>query len=467
MSEPQTPVTTLAQMLAEVAAMSRDQAALNRQQLAALQFQAEKQAELLEVMVNRVGGASSAPSFAGVTIQRMAAHDDPQTYLDMFEATATACNWPEEEWAVRLLPLLSGEAQTAAFGLPGPSRCRFRDIKRAVLDRLGFSTEDQRRRFRGTKLGPADRPFVYAQQLKDAATRWLQPGSSAGEARLLETVVLEQFVEGLPTATSDWVRCHRPADLAAAITLAEDHLAVLSWGRAHEGRPVSPVRPIPAPRRRPVPGPQPSTPARPSPRPRTNPPSLFYPSQAPAATGAALDPQRVPQAAGQECWRCGQPGHFRRECPLMEVGQVVRVVGPPAPSPGLGGTYSVPTDASGRGLGAVLSQQVQGVDRPVLYISRKLSEREARYSTVERECLAIRWAVDALRYYLLGRPFTLCSDHAPLQWLHRMKDANARITRWYLALQPFKFKVIHRPGAQMVVADFLSRSHGEGGGGVG
>ena len=118
------------------------------------------------------------------------------------------------------------------------------------------------------------------------------------------------------------------------------------------------------------------------------------------------------------------------------------------------------TDASNRGLGAVLSQQVKGVDRPVLYISRKLSERETRYSTIEKECLAIRWAVDTLRYYLLGCPFTLCTDHAPLQWLHRMKDANARITRWYLALQPLKFKVIHRPGTQMVVADFLSRLEG-------
>ena len=38
--------------------------------------------------------------------------------------------------------------------------------------------------------------------------------------------------------------------------------------------------------------------------------------------------------------------------------------------------------------------------------------------------------------------------HAPLQWLHRMKDVNTRITRWYLALQPFNFRVIHRPGAQ-------------------
>ena len=125
--------------------------------------------------------------------------------------------------------------------------------------------------------------------------------------------------------------------------------------------------------------------------------------------------------------------------------------------------FTLQTDASNRGLGAVLSQQVEGVDRPVLYISRKLSEREGRYSTVEKECLAIRWAVDSLRYYLLGRSFTLWSDHAPLQWLHRMKDTNARITRWYLALQPFNFKVVHRPGAQMVVADFLSRSHGGGG----
>ncbi len=105
---------------------------------------------------------------------------------------------------------------------------------------------------------------------------------------------------------------------------------------------------------------------------------------------------------------------------------------------------------------------VGGEERPVLYLSRKLSKRETRYSTIEKECLAIRWAVLALRYYLLGWKFTLCSDHAPLQWLHCMKDNKAQITRWYLALEPFKFKVVHRPGAQMAVAYFLSRNGGEG-----
>ncbi len=134
-------------------------------------------------------------------------------------------------------------------------------------------------------------------------------------------------------------------------------------------------------------------------------------------------------------------------------------------------TFSLPfllqTDASDRGLGAVLAQGIGGEERPVLYISRKLSKRETMYSTIEKECLAIQWVVLTLRYYLLGRELTLCSDHAPLQWLHRMKDTNPSpgITRWYLALQPFKLKVIHRPGTQMTVTDFLSRNGGGGCGG--
>lgn len=77
-------------------------------------------------------------------------------------------------------------------------------------------------------------------------------------------------------------------------------------------------------------------------------------------------------------------------------------------------------------------------------------EWDARYSTVEKQCLAIWWAGDSLCYYLLGHLFTLWSYHAPLQ-----RDANARITWWHLALQPFKFKVVQRPGAQMVMADFI------------
>ena len=126
-------------------------------------------------------------------------------------------------------------------------------------------------------------------------------------------------------------------------------------------------------------------------------------------------------------------------------------------TPNLNLPFVLQTDASNRGLGAVLAQEVEGLDRPMLYLSRKLADQEERYNTVEKECLAIKWPVGALRYYLLGRAFTLCLDHAPLRWLNTMKVTNPCITRCYLALQPDNIKVVHRPGVQMFMAVLLSR----------
>ena len=97
-----------------------------------------------------------------------------------------------------------------------------------------------------------------------------------------------------------------------------------------------------------------------------------------------------------------------------------------------------------------------GEERPVLYLSRKMLPRETRYSTIEKECLAMKWALDSLRYYLLGREFDLDTDHRALTWIQSMKDRNARVTRWYLALQPFRFNIRHKAGKQNIVADYLS-----------
>ena len=117
------------------------------------------------------------------------------------------------------------------------------------------------------------------------------------------------------------------------------------------------------------------------------------------------------------------------------------------------------TDASDRGVGAVLSQNSDdGLEHPVAYYSRKLLPREARYSTVEKECLAIKLATHAFRVYLLGRKFTIQTDHRALEWLNRLKDNNARLTRWSLALQPYNFTIRYRAGAINGNADALSRS---------
>ena len=120
-------------------------------------------------------------------------------------------------------------------------------------------------------------------------------------------------------------------------------------------------------------------------------------------------------------------------------------------------TFILQTDASGRGVGAVLSQLKDGSDQPLAYFSRKLLPREERYSTIEKECLAIRLGVQAFHVYLVGRTFVIQTDHRSLEWLDRMKGTNARLTRWSLVLQSYDFRVEYRTGRRNGNADGLSR----------
>ena len=128
-------------------------------------------------------------------------------------------------------------------------------------------------------------------------------------------------------------------------------------------------------------------------------------------------------------------------------------------SPDFEKEFVLQTDASDRGIGAVLSQlDEDGHDHPVVFFSRKLLPREERYSTVEKECLAIKLGVQAFKVYLLGKPFCVQTDHRALVWLDKLKDKNSCLTRWSLALQPFQFSVSHRAGRANGNADALSRA---------
>lgn len=133
------------------------------------------------------------------------------------------------------------------------------------------------------------------------------------------------------------------------------------------------------------------------------------------------------------------------------------VTNPVLYSPDFEKIFVLQTDASEVGLGAVLKQEQGGELYPVAYLSRKLYPRETRYSVNEKECLTLKWALDSFKYYLLGRDFVVETDHRALQWINKMKDTNACVTRWSLSMQPFHFIVRHRPGSENVTADFLSR----------
>ena len=119
------------------------------------------------------------------------------------------------------------------------------------------------------------------------------------------------------------------------------------------------------------------------------------------------------------------------------------------------------TDASGTGLGAVLSQlDDEGSEHPVYYCSRTLNPAERNYSTTKRECLAVKWACHLFRPYLLGRPFKLYTDHAALKWLFKMKDPESTLMRWILLLQEYDMTILSRPGTANANADALSRLPG-------
>ena len=119
---------------------------------------------------------------------------------------------------------------------------------------------------------------------------------------------------------------------------------------------------------------------------------------------------------------------------------------------------TVTTDASEKAIGEVLSQE----GHPVIYVSRKLSKAEQNYSNIEREALANFFVVTRLKQFLLGRRFTLQTDHKPLKHLFTpdeeiAKTASARITRWAIAQMGFDFELKYTPGEQIPHADALSR----------
>ncbi|XP_067302542.1 uncharacterized protein [Pseudorasbora parva] len=122
--------------------------------------------------------SSTLASTTRMQLTKMGPQDDPEAFLDLFERSAEACGWPRLDWPVRLILLLSGEAQIAAQQLPVPNLLVYEDLRGAIRQRVRLSHEQHRQRFRSLTLGENSRPFVMAQQLLDTCRRWLRADQS-------------------------------------------------------------------------------------------------------------------------------------------------------------------------------------------------------------------------------------------------------------------------------------------------
>ena len=115
----------------------------------------------------------------------------------------------------------------------------------------------------------------------------------------------------------------------------------------------------------------------------------------------------------------------------------------------------VQANASQQGLGACLLQEGQ----PIAFASKSLIDTETRYANIERELLAIVFSCQWFNTYILGRPFTVESDHKPLEKIHQKSLARARPRLQWLLLQVQQYNVTtsYRPEKEMLLADALSR----------
>ncbi|OBZ81681.1 Transposon Tf2-6 polyprotein, partial [Choanephora cucurbitarum] len=119
--------------------------------------------------------------------------------------------------------------------------------------------------------------------------------------------------------------------------------------------------------------------------------------------------------------------------------------------------YNLYCDASEVGIGACLAAITDEGEKPVLYLSRKLQPAETRYPTVEKELLAVIYALKKLRKYLLDRKFTLFRDNTAVCYLFNKNEPSQRLQRWVMCTQEFVFDVVHLPSTKNSVAYALSR----------
>ena len=119
--------------------------------------------------------------------------------------------------------------------------------------------------------------------------------------------------------------------------------------------------------------------------------------------------------------------------------------------------FEIMCDASDYAMGAVLGQREDKKAFVIYYASKTLDSAQANYTTTEKEFLAVVFALEKFRSYIVGSPVTIFTDHAALKYLLSKQDTKPRLTRWILLCQEFNLTIKDKKGVENVVADHLSR----------
>jgi hypothetical protein len=119
--------------------------------------------------------------------------------------------------------------------------------------------------------------------------------------------------------------------------------------------------------------------------------------------------------------------------------------------------FEIMCDASDYAVGADLGQTKEGRVHVIYYASKTLSEAQLNYATTEKALLAVMFAFEKFRSYIVKLKVIVYTDHAAIKYLLAKKDAKPRLIRWILLLQKFDVEIRDKKGVENVVADHLSR----------
>ncbi|XP_042299936.1 uncharacterized protein LOC121917889, partial [Sceloporus undulatus] len=247
-------------------------------------------------------------------LMKMGPQDDVEAFLNTFERVAEAAQWPREQWALILTPCLTGPAQEAVDTLAAEDAKDYGKVKATILQTLNISEDTYRLRLREMKWRPGLHPRTLGQKIRASGLRWLKPAERTS-LQVAELIMVEQFVGTLPSQARNWVRCHKPQDLEAAVTLMEAYSAA---EECEGGRPRRSIDGI-------------------SVRGGKGPPGLgrglgrgeatlgptrseVAPSKPEGNAGRSGKEPSMGEAARKPvvCYTCGVEGHIRKDCPVME-----------------------------------------------------------------------------------------------------------------------------------------------------
>lgn len=154
----------------------------------------------------------------------------------------------------------------------------------------------------------------------------------------------------------------------------------------------------------------------------------------------------------------GQVFDWTDECQKAFESLKGKLINPPILQyPNFEQPFVLTTDASNFALGAVLSQGEIGKDLPISYASKTLVKHDINKSVIEKELLPIHWGINFFRPYLMGRKFTVVTDHRPLISLFSHKNPSSKMTRIRLDLSDYDFEIAYKQGKMNTNADALSR----------